>query len=56
MGSRFGGGEDGDAVGVLTVTERGVSKEVKLDFPELRNGIVLLQKPARRSRLNWNSF
>jgi hypothetical protein len=30
--------------GVLTVTEGGVSKQVKLDFPELRNGIVLYHK------------
>jgi hypothetical protein len=30
--------------GVLTITEGGASKEVKLDFPELRNGTVLYHK------------
>ena len=30
--------------GVLTITEAGVSKQVKLDFPELRNGTVLYHK------------
>ena len=34
--------------GVLTITEGAASKEVKLDFPELRNGTVLYHKVGQQ--------
>jgi hypothetical protein len=34
--------------GVLTITEGAASKEVKLDFPELRNGTVLYHRVSQQ--------